>query len=114
MSIRISRRKLLKVFAEKGNLHGDYHGIKITPNYTFLGDENIALAKESGIKLPSQTITEIDYDKLVKLAEEAGITIPKVEKELVDLKALEKIFLKQEIAANYQFKHYAFGLSTKD
>ncbi len=107
-------KKILKKYAAEGNLHGNYHGIRVTPNYKFLEEENIELAKEMGIALSVQTIVEIDYEKLVQLAEEKGITIPKIEKQLVDLKVLEKVFIKHEIVGNYLFKHYSFGLSTED
>jgi hypothetical protein len=114
-------KKLLKKIAAEKNLHGNYHGISITPNYKFLEEENIELFKENieffnklGVKLPSQTVVNIDYDRLVELAIEKGITIPETKTEVVDLKALEKIFIKHEISANYQFKHYAFGLSSVD
>lgn len=107
-------KKYLQIYAERDNLHGDYHGIKISPNYTFLAEKNIELAKEQGIKLPSDIVVKIDYDKLVEVAKEAGLEIPEIREEVVDLKKLEQIFIKQEISGHYQFKHYAFGLSTKE
>lgn len=60
-------------YANDNNLEGSYHGIKLQFRHTFNKDENIKIARDHGIEIPTKT--DIDLKSLRKIMEDKNLDI---------------------------------------
>lgn len=81
--------KRIKQIANDQDLKGDMHGIKIIQRFTFAKKENLELAEEKGIPVPTET------------------------KTVVDMKALKETFDDLKVEGFYSV-NYAISLSTQE
>jgi cell division protein FtsL len=83
--------------AFKKNLKGNFAGVKIVQRKSFLKNENIEIARQNGIEIPTNPVE--DLETLIEIAKEQGIPIPM--KNVEDMKALKKLLQENKIQIAY-------------